>query len=267
MYLTMLQIDSFTDDPFRGNPAAVCILDKMPPDRWLGSVAAEMNLSETAFLLPQGDDWRLRWFTPTVEVKLCGHATLAAAHALWELGLLNQDAQARFHTLSGILTARREGQWIEMDFPAQGAQTAEAPPALTDALGVRPVSVHRAGWTWLVELADEDSVRAVSPDFAAMEPPHGSAIVTAPSDDPDCDFVCRFFAPVVGVNEDPVTGAAHCVLGPFWGRRLSKAAMVSHQVSARGGIVRVTVAGERVKLAGQAVTVLKGQLLGRSQEG
>lgn len=260
MNLDIFQVDSFTNEPFRGNPAGVCILDRMRPDRWLGDVAAEMNLSETAFLLAQPDGWRLRWFTPRVEVKLCGHATLAAAHVLWEAGLLAATAEARFHTLSGILTARRDGAWIEMDFPAHSTKPADSAGALAGALGVRPLGIYDAGWTWLVEVDNERTVRKMTPDFAAMQPPYGSAIVTARSDGADCDFVCRVFVPCVGINEDPVTGSAHCVLGPFWSERLGKTAMVSRQVSARGGVVKVTVADERVKIAGQAVTVLRGKL-------
>lgn len=264
MSLELFGIDSFTDRAFRGNPAAVCLLQTMPDDAWMANVAAEMNLSETAFVLRegegQGDGWRLRWFTPKVEVKLCGHATLAAAHALWEARLLNADQEARFHTLSGLLTARRDGAWIEMDVPADPPQPAEIPAPLVEALGARPVSGCRAGWSWLVELADEAAVRAVNPDFAAMQSPYGSAIITSRSNDPAYDFVCRFFAPALGINEDPVTGAAHCVLAPFWAQRLGKTKMVSHQVSARGGVVKVAVAGERVKLSGQAVTVFRGHL-------
>jgi PhzF family phenazine biosynthesis protein len=260
MSLEIFQIDAFTDRAYRGNPAAVCMLEKMPQDAWLQDVAAEMNLSETAFLLPQGDGWRLRWFTPTVEVKLCGHATLAAAHALWEAKLLRGDQEARFHTLSGLLTARREGSWIEMDFPSNPPRPSEVPAPLADALGAAPVSVHSDGWTWLVELRDESAVLAVKPNFPAMKPPYGSAIVTSRSDGPEYDFVCRFFAPALGINEDPVTGYAHCILGPFWAQRLGKTTLVSHQVSARGGIVKVSLAGERVKLSGQAVTVFRGRL-------
>jgi len=262
MSTTICQVDAFTDAPFAGNPAAVCLLEGPRDDEWMQAVAAEMNLSETAFLLPAGDGWSLRWFTPAVEVDLCGHATLAAAHTLWEAGRLPGDQQVRFHSRSGLLTAVRKGGWIEMDFPAQPvAGRIETPPELTAALGAEPVGLYPAGWTHLAEMADELAVRELGPDFAAMKAgPCGSVIVTAASGRPGIDFVSRFFAPVVGIDEDPVTGSAHCVLAPFWGGRLGRERMVGRQVSARGGTVRVALTGGRVKLSGQAVTVLRGEL-------
>ena len=230
------------------------------------AVAAEMNLSETAFVQPRDLGWSLRWFTPAVEVKLCGHATLASAHTLWEAGYLHPEKEARFHTLSGLLTAVRRGEWIEMDFPTQPIEgVIESPQGLAEALGVTVVGAHGAKWTTLVEVASESDVRGMAPDFAAMKSGRwGSAIVTAASDSPDSsgyDFVSRFFAPAIGIDEDPVTGSAHCILGPFWAERLGKDRLLARQVSPRGGTVQVAVADERTKLSGQAVTTLKGELV------
>lgn len=263
MGVPIFQVDSFAAAPFRGNPAAVCLLPGPRDDGWMQAVAAEMNLSETAFLLPRDDGWSLRWYTPTVEVDICGHATLASAHVLWETGRLSPGEEARFHTRSGVLTAVRAGGWIEMDFPVQPVGgAAEGAEALARALAVAPIRALCAGWTQLVEVASESVVRAVSPDLDALgRLPRGSVIVTALSEDPEYDFVSRFFAPAIGIDEDPVTGAAHCILGPYWGERLGKTHLVGYQASARGGTVRVAVGGSRVKLSGQAVTTLRGELV------
>lgn len=257
----MFQVDSFTDKPFAGNPAGVCMLALPRGNDWMQDVAAEMNVSETAFLLPDDGGWLLRWFTPKVEVNLCGHATLASAHALWEAEYLRADGQARFHTKSGLLTAQRRGDWIEMDFPFQPLGAELPTDGLEAMLGVPAVTAYEAGWTRLVELASEQDVRAARPDFATMKAgPWGTVIITAPSESTEFDFVSRFFAPAVGIDEDPVTGSAHCVLGPYWAERLGKDELLAYQASWRGGVVRVRPAGDRVKLAGQAVTTLKGEL-------
>lgn len=262
MSLTIYQVDAFTSVPFAGNPAAVCILPEPREDRWLQAVATEMNLSETAFLLKQDDGYRLRWFTPAVEVELCGHATLASAHILWETGLLALDQQARFHTLSGLLTARRSGEWIEMNFPAKLEGPAEPPADLIVALGVPAKYVGRNQFDYLVEVDSEEVVRAIQPDFTRMaKVPIRGVMVTSRAQSKDYDFVSRFFAPAVGVNEDPVTGSAHCCLSPFWSKRLGRETLVGYQASARGGIVRVRLEGDRVSLGGQAITVLRGELL------
>jgi predicted PhzF superfamily epimerase YddE/YHI9 len=262
MSLTLHVVDAFTDRPFAGNPAAVCLLDAARDAAWMQLVAREMNLSETAFLHPIEGGFALRWFTPTVEVKLCGHATLASAHALWETGALAADQPARFHTLSGWLTCCRTDGWIEMDFPAQPVVEAAPPPALLDGLRVTPRFTGNAGLHWLTELADEAAVRAVQPDFGRLaELPAQGVIVTARSTAPDFDFVSRYFAPASGVNEDPVTGSAHCALGPYWQAKLGRADFRARQVSARGGVVRVGVRGERVLLGGQAVTVSRVEML------
>jgi len=262
MSLTIYQVDAFADQPFCGNPAAVCLLPAPVEQEWMQNVAREMNLSETAFLHRQKDGWRLRWFTPAVEVALCGHATLASAHVLWETCQLAPSETARFHTHSGLLTAQRDGTGIEMDFPAKTAESADAPPGLPQALGVKPLFVGRSAFDYLVEVDGAATVRAMKPDFTRLaELPVRGVIVTGRSDRPEFDFVSRFFAPASGVNEDPVTGSAHCTLGPFWQSRLNKSAFVAYQASARGGVVKVRVAGDRVFLGGQAVTVLRGELV------
>lgn len=258
----LVQVDAFTTVPFAGNPAAVCLLEAPREAEWMQAVAREMNLSETAFLLPEGDGYRLRWFTPAVEVDLCGHATLASAHVLWQEGHVRPDAPARFHTRSGLLTANREGDWIRLDFPALPPAPADPPAGFDRALGVAPRHVERSRFDYLAEMGSAEAVRALRPDHGLLRAVEArGVIVTAASDRPDFDFVSRFFAPGSGIDEDPVTGSAHCVLAPFWGARLGKQEMVGYQASARGGVVRVTLAGDRVHLAGQAVTVLRGELL------
>jgi PhzF family phenazine biosynthesis protein len=262
MTTPIVQVDAFTDHAFAGNPAAVCLLDEARDERWMQNVAREMNLSETAFLVPRKDGYDLRWFTPEAEVDLCGHATLASAHVLWEEDILDKQETARFHTRSGLLSATRKEGWIEMDFPAELQKPAIAPPALTSALGTTPVYLGKNRFDYLVELESEEALRSLHPDIALLKTiPARGVIVTAPTDSKDYDFVSRFFAPAVGINEDPVTGSAHCCLGPYWQKRLKKDIFTAYQASARGGIVRVTVQGDRVLLGGQAVTVLRGELL------
>jgi predicted PhzF superfamily epimerase YddE/YHI9 len=261
MPVRIVQVDSFTAKPYAGNPAAVCVLPEPRRDEWMRNVAAEMNLSETAFLHPEAGGYRLRWFTPTVEVDLCGHATLASAHVLWEDRHLAAGQPAVFHTRSGRLECVRAGDWIEMDFPARLEQRAEPPPELAEALGAEIRYVGRNQFDYLVELADESALRALKPNHHLLRQlPVRGVIVTAVGCD-GYDFVSRFFAPGSGIDEDPVTGSAHCALGPFWGRRLGKSEMTGWQASARGGMVRVRVEGDRVKLGGQAVTILRGELL------
>jgi PhzF family phenazine biosynthesis protein len=262
MSLDLYQVDAFTDRPFGGNPAAVCLLAESREAEWMQLVAREMNLSETAFLHPESSGgWQLRWFTPAVEVELCGHATLASAHVLWETGRLGPEEPARFHTLSGLLTAERREEGIELDFPARIAAEAELPPGLAEALGIEPRFVGRSRYDYLLEAPSEEAVRAAVPDHAVLRTlPVRGVILTAAASGP-YDFVSRFFAPGAGVDEEPVTGSAHCTLGPFWAGRLGKSSFRAWQASARGGAVQVRVEGERVKLGGGAVTVLRGQLL------
>jgi PhzF family phenazine biosynthesis protein len=257
--MRLLQVDVFTDVPFRGNPAAVCLLDRAREDRWMQDVATEMNLSATAFLLPADDGYALRWFTPSVEIALCGHATLASAHALWEASLLRADETARFQTKSGLLTATRAGDLIELDFPATPATPCEAPPELLSGLGITGATfIGKSPFDYLVEVP---SVRSLEPDLARLRKlPVRGVIVTARSGDPRFDFISRFFAPGAGIDEDPVTGSAHCCLAPYWSQRLGKNEMTAYQASPRGGVVRVRLDGDRVKLGGNAVTVLRGEL-------
>jgi PhzF family phenazine biosynthesis protein len=261
MSIRAFKVDAFTAAPFAGNPAGVCLLSEPREERWMQAVAREMNLSETAFLLREGDGFRLRWFTPAVEVELCGHATLASAHVLWEEGVLPPSQTARFATKSGEVRAARRGDLIEMDFPTKPEQPAKPPENLLEALGVKPLYLGRNQFDYLVLLDSEEAVRAANPDFVLLRTVAvRGVIVTGPSAQPQYDFVSRFFAPAVGVDEDPVTGSAHCCLGPFWAARLGKSELVGHQVSARGGVVNVRVAGDRVFLGGRAVTVLRGEL-------
>ena len=260
--IPIYQVDAFTDRPFAGNPAAVCILSQPADDAWMQNVANEMNLSETAFLLQQEDGYLLRWFTPAAEVALCGHATLASAHVLWETRRLPLESQARFHTLSGLLTAERQGDWIELDFPAKPLAPAEPPPNLIESLGTTPVFIGKNQFDYLVEVENEDAVRRMEPDIARLKLlPVRGVIVTSRATTPGYDFISRFFAPAVGVNEDPVTGSAHTCLAPYWAARLGKIDFMAYQASARGGILKVRLVGDRVRLGGQAVLILTGELV------
>ena len=259
---TIHQVDAFTDQPFRGNPAAVCVLAKAAPESWMRDVAREMNLSETAFLHQEADGYRLRWFTPEVEVDLCGHATLASAHVLWETGRLAPAAEARFHTKSGPLGASKRGDRIVLDFPSKRAELSDPPPGLLDSLGVQAVAIGRSAFDWLVEVESERDVRACAPDFARLKTVKArGVIVTSRSSDRYFDIVSRFFAPASGIDEDPVTGSAHCALAPWWSEKLGKRELRAFQASARGGILDLELSGDRVMLAGKAVTVLRGELL------
>ncbi len=263
MQWDLFQVDAFTQEPFAGNAAAVYLLDGARDDKWMQSVAREMNLSETAFLVRKRESLGLRWFTPVVEVALCGHATLASAHVLWEQEYLLPDEEARFETLSGLLTAKREGDWIEMDFPAKRAQAMEPAEGLLEGLGLTSVMyTGRNEFDYLLEVESEEIVRGLSPDFVRLSLVDArGVIVTSRAQTSEYDFVSRFFGPRVGVNEDPVTGSAHCCLGPYWSEKLHRDQLVGYQASARGGVVRTRVGGERVYLGGQAVTVVRGHLL------
>jgi PhzF family phenazine biosynthesis protein len=263
MGLPISVVDAFTEKPFSGNPAAVCLLPEPRADRWMQLVAREMNLSETAFLLRQVEGFSLRWFTPAMEVDLCGHATLASAHALWEAGHLQPEQPARFFTRSGLLTATRQGDEIEMDFPAKPMEPVSPPAGLAEALGVTPRLVGKNSFDYLVEVESEETLRNIKPDFRVLATlPVRGVIVTCRAATPPYDFLSRFFAPAAGVDEDPVTGSAHCCLGPFWKERLGREEMLGYQASARGGVVRVRLRGDRVLLGGKAVTVLRGEFAG-----
>ena len=259
---TLHIVDAFTDRPFSGNPAAVCIGKGPVDETWMQLVAREMNLSETTFVHPAAKGgFSLRWFTPAAEVRLCGHATLASALVLWETGVLPVGEPARFHTLSGLLTCTREQDWIAMDFPAGRCAPMVPPQGLAAALGAEPVFCGQDGTDLLVELRDEAAVRDLRPDLrriAAM--PFRGVIATSRSDQNNFDFVSRFFAPAVAVDEDPVTGSAHCTLGPYWAGKLGRNKLTAFQASARGGTVNMEMRGERVILRGQAVLVSRVEL-------
>ncbi|MBZ0258661.1 PhzF family phenazine biosynthesis protein [bacterium] len=261
--IEIYQVDAFTDAKFGGNPAAVCLLEEGVSDEWMQQIAAEMNLSETAFLLPKQNAFGLRWFTPAAEVELCGHATLASAHILWAIGALAPKATAKFDTLSGRLTCKKKQNWIEMDFPALPAEETTPPDGLLQALGIEnPVYVGKNLMDYLIEIDDEEQLKQLSPDFNSLAKVQTrGTIITAKSTHPACDFVSRFFAPTLGINEDPVTGSAHCCLSEYWGEKLETDTLIAHQASKRGGWVKIKRNQGRVHLSGQAVTVLQGTLV------
>jgi len=262
MGIKIYQVDAFTDTPFCGNPAAVCILPEPREDNWMQNVAREMNLSETAFVVEAKDGYDLRWFTPSVEVDLCGHATLASAHILWEQGFLEADEEINFHTKSGLLKATKNAPWIELDFPAKPPEGTTVPRELIKAIGVTPKYTGRNLFDYIIEVESEKVLRELQPDFQAIRQLNvRGVIVTCRAEQGNYDFVSRFFAPGVGVNEDPVTGSAHCCLGPYWKERLNKEEFLAYQASARGGYLRVRVNGDRVTLGGKAITVLSGELI------
>jgi PhzF family phenazine biosynthesis protein len=257
MRLKLFQVDAFTRRLFGGNPAAIVPLESWLPDATLQAIAAENNLSETAYFVKQGERYHLRWFTPSVEVNLCGHATLASAWVLWEK-LGERAPLIRFDTRSGELRVTRADGLLWLDFPADPPRPCTAPPALVSGLGVPPREVLLAG-NYVALYDDEGAVRALAPDFRQLATldNHG-VIVTAPGK--DCDFVSRFFAPKFGIDEDPVTGSAHCTLAPLWAGRLGKTSLRARQISHRGGELRCELAGERVRIGGQAAGYLEGAI-------
>jgi len=259
----IFQVDAFTETAFSGNPAAVCLLEREADRAWMQNVAREMNLSETAFVVRrEGGGFGLRWFTPSVEIPLCGHATLASAHVLWETGELALEELARFSTLSGELIAGRKGEWIELDFPTKPVHPVSPKPELLEALGVTAVFVGSDGANDLVQVGSEAEVVAAQPDLVRLKAasPYGT-IVTAAASTNGYDFVSRYFAPSLGINEDPVTGSSHCALGAYWATLLKKNSFTARQVSPRGGTLRVEVQGPRTILGGKAITVSRGELL------
>lgn len=262
MSLPLFHVDAFTDRPFAGNPAAVCILDGPREDSWLQGVASEMNLSETAFLLKKSDHWNLRWFTPAVEVDLCGHATLASAHILWSEGLLQNNQQALFQTRSGPLGAALTNDSIELDFPQEVEKSVQPPPSdLLKGLGVEALYVGQNRFDYLVEVGSEYILRTLKPDMNSLIKVGGrGVIVTARATTPGYDFVSRCFFPAAGIPEDPVTGSAHCCLGPYWAAKLEKRSFTAFQASPRGGVVQIRLEGNRVILGGKAVTISRGNL-------
>jgi PhzF family phenazine biosynthesis protein len=268
MEIPFLQIDAFTSEPFKGNPAGVCLLDGPAESGWMQLVAMEMNLSETAFIVPRAEGgFDLRWFTPTIEVPLCGHGTLASSHALWETGRLSAGEAARFFTHSGWLTAEKRGDLIEMDFPAIFSEAVDLPDPVAEALGpvvkgaVCQRALKKANGNLLLELKSEESIRSLKPNFDLLRNVDSGVIITARGSSSKYDFVSRYFAGYAGIDEDPVTGSAHCMLAPFWAAKLGKTEMQAYQASARGGGVRVRLQGDRVGLGGRAVTVLRGSLI------
>jgi PhzF family phenazine biosynthesis protein len=261
MTTPIFQVDAFTNEKFKGNPAAVCILADSADVAWMQAVAREMNLSETAFITPRGDGFGLRWFTPEAEVELCGHATLASAHVLWEAGYVQPTIKIKFNTLSGWLRAGKSGDWIDLDFPSAAAVPGDISEEIIAALGRVPEFILRSGEKWLLEYPDESDVYLMNPDFVALKARSGRGlIITARSEKPGIDFVSRYFAPWIGINEDPVTGSSHTILGPYWGHKLHKTHMTAFQASERGGMLKLRVSGDRTYISGQAVTVFSGQL-------
>ncbi|MBO3463874.1 PhzF family phenazine biosynthesis protein [Aetokthonos hydrillicola Thurmond2011] len=258
-----LTVDAFTSKPFQGNPAAVCILPTPQSEDWMQKLAQEINLSETAFIVRQEDGFNLRWFTPIIEVPLCGHATLASAHVLWSEGYIAPNEPIHFHTKSGVLIAQKQGEWIELDFPVNHSQVISAPQELGEVLGVPMKCVMKNSLAYLVEVESEDVVREIQPNFELLKSlPIANVIVTSSTHKgSEYDFISRFFAPGVGINEDPVTGAAHCCLAPFWRERQKKDQFLAYQASKRGGVLKVRYdGGSRVYLGGQAVSIIRGEL-------
>jgi len=256
------QVDAFTSEPFKGNPAGVCILEKEMPEEWMQHIAAEMNLSETAFITGGTDEYKIRFFTPAAEIPLCGHATLSSAHIMFETGLVQKNKTILFSSGAGILKVRWSYGWIVMNFPAYDLEQAPIPLDLSNYLEITPEEYYRTthGWTFLL-FCSEEEVLNLNPDFGALKnSDYGDMIVTAPSSDPRYDFCVRCFAPALGIDEDPVTGSAHCALVPFWSKRTGRTEFTSHQVSKRGGILKVSLRGDRVEIAGEAVTIFKAEL-------
>lgn len=261
MTIRLTQVDAFTDKPFSGNPAAVCLLAEPQSEQWMQAVAAEMNLSETAFLWSLEDGYSLRWFTPAVEVDLCGHATIASAHVMWSEDVVSSGAPILFHTRSGVLTANQSGGLIELDFPSTPPVQCNPDEELIESLGIKPLFCGKTAFDSFVVVESEQMVRTLDPDFRKLaQSATRGVIVTSRSSSPEFDFVSRFFAPAAGIDEDPVTGSAHCCLAPYWSQVLGKTSMIGYQASARGGVVRVDHRDDRVTLGGQAVTVLRGEM-------
>ncbi|TGC11066.1 PhzF family phenazine biosynthesis protein [Methanolobus halotolerans] len=256
------QVDAFTDRPFSGNPAGVCVLEEPADEKWMQEVAREMSLPETAFLYPEDDAYNLRWFAPDAEVALCGHATLASAHILWEKGYLGKGETASFFTISGVLTAEFNDGWIELDLPVLPEEETVAPEGLIEALGIEAKYIGRNAFDYIIEIESEKELRSIEPDLSMLaKVTERGVIVTSMSCSGEYDFVSRLFAPAIGIPEDQVTGSAHCCLGPYWMQRLGKDNFNAYQASRRGGYLKVQVKGERVRLFGKAVTVLEGNML------
>lgn len=256
--IRLFQVDAFTDKQFKGNPAAVCLLYEALPENIMQAIAAENNLSETAFLYKISDGYNLRWFTPTVEIDLCGHGTLASAHILWQEGMLRENEIINFYTKSGLLTARKKENWIELDFPASFGEERNLSPEAVKALHIEPVHTSFSQTRYIVELATEKEVFDCNPDFKVLKDFDTIIITSRGSTSSTYDFVSRTFAPSHGIDEDPVTGSSHCCLAPYWSKKLNKSEMFAYQASERGGEVKLSLADQRVLFSGQAVTVIEG---------
>jgi PhzF family phenazine biosynthesis protein len=256
------QVDAFTNEPFKGNPAAVCILENKPSSVWMQNIAMEMNLSETAFIYPGKESREIRFYTPEAEVELCGHATLSASHILFETGIVKNSEEIIFSSKAGELKIRKNGDWVTMNFPLYKLEKMVITPEFKSVTGIQPQELYRAGYGWtLALLKSENEVRSLTPDFSLMKNSlFGDLIVTSKSDDPQFDFCVRCFAPALGINEDPVTGSAHCALVPFWNMKTGKSDFISHQVSKRTGILKVSMKGDRVEISGLAKTILKAEM-------
>jgi len=256
------QVDAFTAEAFKGNPAAVCIMDHEPDPVWMQNIAMEMNLSETAFVFPGQNCRIIRYYTPEAEIKLCGHATLSASHIIYETGILKSDEEIVFSSKAGELRIKKQGDWITMNFPAFPLEKIEISSEFKMITGIHPRELYKAGYGWtLAVMKDEKEIKMMKPHFSQMKDSvYGDLIVTAQSDDPAFDFCVRCFAPAVGIDEDPVTGSAHCALGPYWSEKTGRNEFMSHQISKREGIVRIALKGDRVEISGKAKTILKADL-------
>lgn len=260
--LKIYHVNAFSNQAFNGNPAAVCVLEKEMPNEWLSKVAAQMNLSETAFVLAQDTGFSLRWFTPVKEVDMCGHATLASAHVLWEQGIVDKQQAISFNTLSGELTAKLDNHYIELCFPRIDPITIEPPVTLISALGINPTYCAMFGEKHLFEIEDQEQLEQLAPDFSALKSIAGRGVsITCKSRDSQYDFISRYFAPWVGIDEDPANGSSHCALTPYWANYFNKRELSAYQASRRGGELRLVLEDEKVKMSGKAITVLKGELL------
>jgi PhzF family phenazine biosynthesis protein len=256
------QVDAFTTEAFKGNPAGVCILDQEPDSEWMQNIAMEMNLSETAFVFPGKDSLVIRYYTPEAEIKLCGHATLSASHIIYETAMLRSDQEIRFSSKAGELHIRKQEDWITMNFPFFALEKMEITSEFRMITGIHPQELYKAGYGWtLAMMKSEKEVKNMKPHFSLMKDSiYGDLIVTAESENPEYDFCVRCFAPAVGIDEDPVTGSAHCALGPFWSEKTGKKDFKSHQISKREGVLKISLKGDRVEISGQAKTIFKADL-------
>lgn len=262
-HVTLYQVDAFTAEPFAGNPAGVCLLEKETPDTWMQNIAMEMNLSETAFITPGKGFWNIRYFTPAAEIPLCGHATLGSAHLMFETGIVAKESEIVFLSKAGRLIVKFSDNWIVMNFPSYNSHPVAVPPKADLLLGIRPAEFYMTDHGWaLVTLDNEEDVRSLKPDFKSMKDSEfGDMIAAAPSSDPRYDYCVRCFAPALGIDEDPVTGSAQSALVPFWNRKTGKSCFITHQVSKRGGVLRAKLINDRVEIEGQATTIFRLELL------